>query len=584
MKQSLGPGWRRALDERRWFIPLLVLVLTAGCARPDSLPAQAGNAFDGSQPTMRKRITAGVIADFATVIGKLENLAPGSDAVEVMIGAGLTTPNDQGALTPVLAEAVPSVENGHWRVLPDGRMETTWKLKPGLQWHDGTAFSAADVAFTGRLARDPELPVLRHPGTPLVESIEAVDPHTVTVRWKQLYIAADGLFAPSPGISLVTIPLPRHILEPVYNQDSRSVLQHGYWSDEFVGMGPYRLREWVPGSFIVLEAYDRYALGRPRIDEVEIRFIPDADALVTSLLAGVVQVTLGRNLSLDQVLEAERRWPAGRMERAGLQSWFGIAPQFIDPAPSIIGNLTFRRALMHALDRQEMADTIMYGLVPVAHVFMNPAHADYPTVEPRISKYEYDFRRTADILRGLGYTVGADGIYRGADGATLEIELRTMTGDVVGKAGEVVADQWRKTGVRVQTTVVTAQRTRDREWRALRPGFETMRRGTGLENLSSYHSREIQLPETRFLGANIPRYGNPEFDGLLDQYFATIPKAERAEVLGQIMRHMSEQLNIMTLFYDTEPALISRKLVNVTARPVGSTQGWNVHLWDVAGS
>ncbi len=569
---------------RSWLVALLALLLGVGCAAP-AIPQSRGSDTDGApNPASRKRITAGVISDFVTVIGKLENLAPGSDAVEVMIGAGLTTQNDQGGLNPVLAESVPSLENGLWHVFPDGRMETTWKLRPGLQWHDGVAFTAEDVAFTGRLARDPELPSLRHPGMPLVERIEAVDAHTVTVHWKQPYIAADGLFAPSPGISLVTIPLPRHILEAPYAQESRSVMQHGYWGDDFVGMGPFRLREWVRGSFIVLEASDRFALGRPRIDEIEIRFIPDADALVTSLLAGAVEVTLGRNLSLDQVLEAERRWPAGRMDRAGTQSWFGIAPQFIDPSPPVIANVIFRRALMHALDRQEMADTIMYGLVPVAHVFMNPAHADYPTAEPRIAKYAYDPRRAAEMLRGLGYATSADGGLRGADGAVLEIELRTMTGDVVGKAGEAVADQWRKAGLRVQTTVVTAQRTRDREWRSLRPGFETMRRGTGLENLSSYHSREIPLPETRFTGANIPRYANPELDGLLDRYLATIPRAERAEVLAQIMRHMSEQLNIMTLFYDTEPALISRRLVNVTARPVGSTQGWNVHLWDVTGN
>jgi peptide/nickel transport system substrate-binding protein len=339
----------------------------------------------------------------------------------------------------------------------------------------------------------------------------------------------------------------------------------------------------APGSFILLEAYPGYALGRPKLDEIEVRFIPDDDALVASLLAGVVDVTLGRNLSLDQVLEAERRWPAGRVDRAGLQSWFGIAPQFIDPNPAVIGNVTFRRALMSALDRQEMADTLMYGLVPMAHVFMNPQHPDYATIEPGIAKYPHDPRRTSDLLRDLGYSLGSDGAYRGADGAALELELRTTGGDVIGKAGEVVADQWRKVGIRVQT-IAAGQRSRDHEWRALRPGFETMRRGTGLENLSSYHSRQVQLPENRFTGQNIPRYMNAEFDSLLDRYFATIPKGERTQVLGQIMRHMSEQLNIMTLFYDTEPALVSRKLVNVTARPVGSTQGWNVHLWDLGPS
>jgi hypothetical protein len=69
---------------------------------------------------------------------------------------------------------------------------------------------------------------------------------------------------------------------------------------------------------------------------------------------------------------------------------------------------------------------------------------------------------------------------------------------VIGKAGEV-ADMWRKVGIRVQTIAV-GQRTRDHEWRALRPGFETMRHGTRLENLSSYHCRQVQLPESRFMG------------------------------------------------------------------------------------
>jgi ABC-type transport system substrate-binding protein len=227
----------------------LLAVVASGCAAPvNPQVQQAVGASDSQSPPVRKRVTAGVIADFPTVIGKLENLSPGSDAVEVMIGAGLTAPDGQGMLMPVLAESVPSLENGLWQVFPDGRMETTWRLRPGLRWHDGAPFTADDVVFTGKLARDPELPMFRHPGIPLVESIEAVDPATVRVRWKQPYITADSLFAPSPGISLVTIPLPQHILEAPYLEGGRGILVNPYWSEGFVGMGPFRLREWLPAA------------------------------------------------------------------------------------------------------------------------------------------------------------------------------------------------------------------------------------------------------------------------------------------------------------------------------------------------
>ena len=60
---------------------------------------------------------------------------------------------------PVLAEAIPSFENGLWKVFPDGQMETTWKIREGARWHDGTPFTSGDVLFTSKLEQDKELPV-----------------------------------------------------------------------------------------------------------------------------------------------------------------------------------------------------------------------------------------------------------------------------------------------------------------------------------------------------------------------------------------------------------------------------------------
>ena len=66
----------------------------------------------------------------------------GGPEVTDLVNAGLTGPGDQGPLLPRLAEAVPTAENGLWVVQPDGRMETTWRIRSGAYWHDGTPLTA----------------------------------------------------------------------------------------------------------------------------------------------------------------------------------------------------------------------------------------------------------------------------------------------------------------------------------------------------------------------------------------------------------------------------------------------------------
>jgi hypothetical protein len=74
---------------------------------------------------------------------------------------------------------------------------------------------------------------------------------------------------------------------------------------------------------------------------------------------------------------------------------------------------------------------------------------------------------------------------------------------------------------------------------------------------------------------------NPAFDALLDRFFTTIPARERTRLLGDIAQHISEQLNLMGLFYDTNGTLISGRLLHVNARHANSTQAWNAQEWDL---
>src|SRR5205823_15053455 len=148
-----------------------------------------------------------------------------------MVGSGLTVGRDlDSVFVPQLAEAVPSAENGLWKIFPDGTMETTWRIRAGARWHDGTALTSEDLLFTAQLEQDKDLPVVIDPAYGVVASITAPDPQTVTVTWKSPYITADQFFSQPP--------VPKHILEPPYLANKDSFVGLPYWNTAFVGAGP----------------------------------------------------------------------------------------------------------------------------------------------------------------------------------------------------------------------------------------------------------------------------------------------------------------------------------------------------------
>src|SRR5207247_6912865 len=129
---------------------------------------------------------------------------------------------------------VPTVENGQWKLLPDGRMEIRWHIRQGARWHDGTPFTSDDVIFTVQVAADPEIPLFPDPIFDFIEAVEAPDAQTVLVRWKQPFIEADAAFRSGTA----SAPLPRHLLASAYAGDKAGFGQLPYWGGDFVGTGP----------------------------------------------------------------------------------------------------------------------------------------------------------------------------------------------------------------------------------------------------------------------------------------------------------------------------------------------------------
>jgi peptide/nickel transport system substrate-binding protein len=559
---------------------LMLFVLLVGCAGPagDRRTGSAGEPGGAQRAGAPKRLTAAILGDLNT-FSYLINVGVGSirgvDEVEKLVHSGLTIVHGEtGLMAPLLAENVPTLENGLWKVMPDGRMETTWRIREGARWHDGTPVTSADLVFTTAVGQDRDMAGISGPGYKSVDRVEAPDDRTILVTWSQPYIDADKMFSPE-----FAMPLPKHLLEPTFLEDRANFTQHPYFSQDFIGAGPFKVKEFVRSSHTVLAANPDYMLGRPKLDEIVVRFMSDPNTVIANILAGEVTLTLGRGLSLEQALQVTATWREGKMDTKP-SNWIAHYPQHLTPNPAVIGNPVFRRALIHAMDRQGMSDAFQAGQATVAHTILVPTEPEFKDVEPQIVKYDYDPRVAAQLIDGLGYAKGGDGIYRDASGQRLSLEVRTNSGDdLKDKILFATADHWQRVGVAAETYIVPRQAASDRELRSTYPGFDLVRQPFEALRL---HSSEAPLPTNRWAGSNRGRYMNPELDGLIDRYYQTIPPRERTQVLGQMLHHISEQAVVLGTFYGQEPNLIGNKLLNVSAaRPPRAVETWNAKDWDL---
>jgi peptide/nickel transport system substrate-binding protein len=180
--------------------------------------------------------------------------------------------DDQNNPRPVLVKEMPSEENGG--ISPDGRV-ITLKLRDDIVWSDGKPITSEDFVFTYEMTMNPKNTVAStHPYDKL-EKVEAPDARTVVMTFKEPFAAWQA--------TLWRGLLPAHILRPVFEKEG-TIDNAGWNRAPTVGCGPFVFKEWESGSFIRFVANDNYWLGRPKIDEIFIRIVPDDASQVQSLI------------------------------------------------------------------------------------------------------------------------------------------------------------------------------------------------------------------------------------------------------------------------------------------------------------
>src|SRR5262249_31556486 len=149
-------------------------------------------------------------------------------------------------------------------------------------------------------------------------------------------------------------------------------------------------------------------------------------------------------------------------------------------SPSVISDVRFRRALIQAIDRQELADTLQLGFSEVPHSFLNPSEPEYEPTRASGVRYDYDPDRAGRLVSERGYARGADGGFRDSAGERLGVQIASVvSGDDNEKAMLSVADYWQRIGIGVETVPIPLQRQNDREYRATIPGFDLAGGGGG---------------------------------------------------------------------------------------------------------
>ena len=556
-----------SMNQRISLTLVAVATLLAGCS-PQSVRNGGPQGSGGvDSPTSPKRITLAVRADGAAV------WTTGAESIIELFHAGLVNFDPPGDPMAQLAEELPTVENGLWKLFPDGRMETTLRIRPGARWHDGTAVTSADLLFSVGPGR--ELPQGNFGAAAFnnIESLTAPDERTVVVSWTSPYVQANWLFS-----NLFAPPLPKHLLEESFLEDTAGFINHRYWTTDFVGNGPFVVREFVPGLHLQLRAFDDYVLGRPKIDEIGVRYIPDANTLMANLLAGEIHLTLGAGLSVEQALRVREGWAQGEVIYSPFYATQAVgAPQFLNPDPPILANVQLRRALAHAVDREELVHTIQAGIGAPSNSLPAPTGPEFEAVKHGIVDYAYDPRRANLLLEGLGFVRGSDGMLRDEAGRELSIQVWTSGGDdVYERTTLAVADYWKRVGVTAEPRIVPP--SRDASIMANRPAFFITRLRTELD--TRFLSSQVPTPENSYRGSNDARYASPELDTLINRYFVSVRRPERLNTLAEIVRHLSENVVVIHLFHNVVPQMKNQRLQNVVPRTVRA-RVLDAHLWDL---
>ncbi|MBS3873304.1 MAG: hypothetical protein KGZ92_06820 [Firmicutes bacterium] len=483
-----------------------------------------------------------------TTLNPLLSTDTASNFVISMIHSGLLRTNERLEITGDLAE--------DWTVSADN-LTLTFRIRRGVQWHDGKPLTAADIKFTYDTIMHPDYTGVRRRDFRAVREITTPDDHTLVMRLSEV----DASLLSKLFIGII----PRHIFQghPVAR------LREHPNSRSPIGTGPYHFGSWLPQQQVVLNRNPNYfwAGQEPYIQRVRFRIIPDTQAQLVALEAG--QIDYMGSIPVDDI-ERVRRTHANRLQFREVKQngYWHIGMKQDHP---IFRDLRVRQALMYSLDRPGMVQTLFKGYGTVIH-------GDKPPVSwahnPNLYTYPFNQAKARQLLDQAGWSrIGTDGIRMNAAGQRLTFELISASGDQTRENMlNIIRNQWRAVGVDMRIELIEISVY----FGKLDTGqFEIYQWGWNLgidpDNFIFFHSTSGFNAEGVLMGFNDVGYSNPAVDRLIERGRATFNQEERRKIYWEIQEILNRDLPYVFLYNRNNIAAHVNRIRGIVWTEIGTT-------------
>lgn len=477
--------------------------------------------------------------------------------IEACVVEGLVVNDEAMNIVPVLAADVPTIANGDVVLRPDGGMDVTWRLRPGVRWHDGVSHSSADVKFTVDAINKGDWKPESVDGFDRISSVDTPDSLTAVVHYREVY-------APY-RLQFVRGTLPKHVL------GGKSIEQATAYNRAPLGTGPYRVAEWKTGEYILLERVPNYWRGAelPKIKRILFKFLANTTTRINQLKSG--EVAMVPLVAWDKVREL-RGNPALVLHQTVGNGYEHITlnqrrfPAFHD--------VRVRRALAHAIDRELIVRTLLDSLVTVVNGPIQPLS---PAYEPNVAIYEFNPVTARAMLDSAGWAPGADGV-RMKSGTRLTFTLITQAGFAIREnVAQTVQKQLRDVGVEVKVQLVDGTAISSLWFNG---DFDAMlhwwQQGADPE-VTLFFAADRVPP----MGRNINYLADDSLTALLYKSDRTADDAARMVLLKEAQRRIAILAPEIPLYNTAKIDAIPARLRGFKGNPTNAGPFWNVYEWEL---
>lgn len=479
-----------------------------------------------------------------------------------MVGRTLVTLTPDGKWIPQLAKTIPTLENKLAKFSSDKKqIIATWEIIEKATWSDGKPVVCADFKLARDIADSPNVSVGEKETYTQVKTITWDDksPKLCTftyekARWDYYQL---GQFR----------PLPQHLEAQVFEKNKTQ--KEGYEKNSFYNKaptkdglhnGPYKISEVKLGSHVTLVPNPHFYGQAPKIKKIIVKLIPNTGTLEANLRSGTIDMVSSLGFSFDQAVAFDKKT---KSESLPFQAQFKPSITFehidLNLDHPFLKDLKVRKALMFGINREELVKALFDGRQQVAVHNVAPIDPWYTADPKKVTLYPYSKREAGRLLDEAGWKIDTKDGYRYKDGKKLSLQFMTTAGNKTRETVQTfLQNQWKAIGVEINiknepARVFFGETTKKRNFGAMAM-FAWV---SSPENnpKSSLHSSQIPTDKNGWSGQNYVGYVNKDVDALIEKIETEFDPKKRAEYAGQILKHYTNDVPAIPLYYRSDVAV-----------------------------